>query len=186
MENKYVMFSIDDEKIKEISEALSNDSCKKILKLLSEKELSVSELSNELKIPINTVDYNVKKLLSVNLIEKANFFWSVKGKKMPTYRVSNKKIIIAPKKSNFKKAFFLSLFSTGIIAFLIKIYFELMQKKSFIASERLFVEKTAIESAPQVFSSYPKDNSLLFLFIGVWIGILVLFFIYKIIERREK
>jgi len=51
-------------------------------------------------MPINSVQYNVEKLLESGIIESTNSFWSVKGKKMPSYKVANKLIVISPKKSN--------------------------------------------------------------------------------------
>ena len=69
---------------------------KKILSLIAEKEATGSEIANELNLPLNTVGYNIDKLLKAGLIETSkNFFWSLKGKKMPTYKISNKKVIKA-------------------------------------------------------------------------------------------
>jgi len=90
---------MDDERLKSISEILGNPSCKKILNLLSERRASETDISRELGMPLNTVGYNIKKLLESGLIEKAEHFFSVKGKRMPVYKVSNKSIVISPRKS---------------------------------------------------------------------------------------
>jgi len=43
----------------------------------------------------------LKKLVKAGIIEKKKeFFWSKKGKKIEMYKVANKLIVIAPKKSN--------------------------------------------------------------------------------------
>ena len=47
-------------------------------------------------MPMNSVQYNISKLLEAGLIEEAKSWWSVKGKKMPTYKVANKLIVISP------------------------------------------------------------------------------------------
>lgn len=96
---------MDDEKAKKIAEILGNKSCKKILDFLSEtKKASEKEISNSINSPINTVEYNLKKLLEAGLIEKSKeHFWSKKGKKIPVYELSNKSIIISPKNSNISK-----------------------------------------------------------------------------------
>lgn len=101
MEKKYLLVSLEDEKMSYISEALSNKTSKKILNfLLDKKEASQKDISDSLKLPMNTVDYNVKKLLKSGLIEKAkNFFWSKKGKKIINYKISNTSIIISPNSS---------------------------------------------------------------------------------------
>ncbi|MEK6885437.1 MAG: winged helix-turn-helix domain-containing protein [Nanoarchaeota archaeon] len=100
MVEKYIELNLNDEKSGKIAEILSNKTAKKILGLLAEKELSQGDIAKELKIQLNTIDYNIKKLVDSGLIEKtSNFFWSVKGKKIPTYKLANKRIIISTKNS---------------------------------------------------------------------------------------
>lgn len=113
------MVNLGDEKAKQISEVIGSKSCQRILNLLADGDLTVSEIASKLKMPINTVDYNVKKLVKSGLVEKAAHWWSVKGKKMPTYKVSNKKIIISPRKS-VAKVFAWTLGLTGLTALTIK------------------------------------------------------------------
>jgi DNA-binding transcriptional ArsR family regulator len=99
---KYLLISLEDEKIKALSEVLGNSTCKKIIDLLSEQELSETDISKKLKIPMNTAEYNLKKLIKSGLVEqKKEFFWSVKGKKIIQYRLSNKDILISSKKSKY-------------------------------------------------------------------------------------
>jgi len=101
MTEKYLLFSLDDEKSKKLGEVISNPTCKKIVNLLSEKDLSEADISRELSMPINTVEYNLKKLLEAGVVEKKKeFFWSRKGKKIDIYQVANKLIVISPKKSS--------------------------------------------------------------------------------------
>ena len=101
MLEKYLLFSLDEEKAKKLGEVISSQTCKRIVNLLAEKDASESDIAKELKLPLNTVDYNIKKLLESSIIEKSkNFFWSTKGKKIEIYKVANKLIVISPKKSN--------------------------------------------------------------------------------------
>jgi len=104
-EENFILVSLDDAKSKEISEVLGSETCKKIINYLIEnKEASQKDLSDELKIPMNTLDYNIKKLLSSGFIQKRkNFFWSSKGKKITMYEVSNKSIVISHKKPSKDK-----------------------------------------------------------------------------------
>lgn len=99
MNNKFILIGLNDERSKKIAEVLGNKTCKKIINYLSEtKEASEKDISDALKIPINTVEYNLKKLLNSGLVEKTkNFFWSKKGKKIPMYKLAKKHIIISPK-----------------------------------------------------------------------------------------
>lgn len=100
MTEKFLMFSLDDEKSKKLGEVISNSTCKKIIDVLSEKKLSENDIAKELRIPVNTVEYNLKKLVESGIVETAkDYFWSVKGKKIPVYQIANKLIVISPKKT---------------------------------------------------------------------------------------
>jgi uncharacterized secreted protein with C-terminal beta-propeller domain len=94
------MMNLDDEKSKKIAEILKSETCKKILDYLAEnKEKSEEDISKELNVPLNTVEYNLKKLVDSGLVEKSkNFFWSKKGKKINLYKPANRHIVISPKK----------------------------------------------------------------------------------------
>jgi len=117
MANKYLLFDLNDEKSKKLGEVISNSTCKKIINLLAEKEQSASEIASELKIPLNTTTYNISNLIESGLIEQSKSFWSVKGKKMPSYKVVNKAIVISPKKGNIysKIKGVLPVIATGLI-----------------------------------------------------------------------
>jgi DNA-binding transcriptional ArsR family regulator len=100
MVDKFIMVDMNDERTSKIAEVLGNKTSKSILSLISEseKELSASDISSKLKIPLNTTDYNLKKLINTGLIEETkSFFWSIKGKKIKTFKAANKKIIISTK-----------------------------------------------------------------------------------------
>lgn len=97
MNSNYLMLDLNDPRSNAIAEILSNKTAKRIVGLLVEKELSQTELSQQLKLPASTVDYNMKKLVASGLVEQTRALWSSKGKKVPVYRVSEKKIVISPK-----------------------------------------------------------------------------------------
>ncbi len=128
MTEKYLLFSLDDEKSKKLGEIISNPSCKKIVNFLAEKEASASEVASELGMPLNTVEYNIDKLVSAGIIERiSGFFWSTKGKKIERYKVANKLIVISPKKGNvYSKlkgivpAVLISALATGVISWYYK------------------------------------------------------------------
>lgn len=104
MAKKYLMLEMDDEKLKAVAEVLGNKTCHDIMDLLAEeRELSASDLAQKLKCSASTIDYNIKKLIDAQLIRRTNnFFWSQKGKKIVLYELSNKSILIAPKKSKVR------------------------------------------------------------------------------------
>src|SRR3989338_11196653 len=99
MSDKFIMMGLDDERSKKMAEVMGIPTCKKILDYLADtNEASQKDISGALNIPMTTLDYNIKKLLDVGLIEKTkNFFWSAKGKKIPMYKLARKHIVISPK-----------------------------------------------------------------------------------------
>lgn len=186
MDDKLIMVNLGDEKAKEISEVIGSKSCNKVLNLLAEGDLTVSDVASKLKMPINTVDYNVKKLVKAGLIEKASHFWSVKGKKMPTYRVSNRKIIISPRKS-VARVFAWTIGLTGLMALTIREFFggavqfagSGMRVSELVAEDAAFVElknkavigvsetlSTTSESAPVILDGASKSGAGLLSFVS--------------------
>lgn len=98
MVEKFIELNLEDERAGKVAEVLGNKTAKKILGLIAENEMSENDISLKLKIPLNTIDYNIKKLLESGLVEESkSFFWSIKGKKIKTFRAANKKIIISTK-----------------------------------------------------------------------------------------
>jgi len=152
MTEKYLMIDIDDARADLISEILGNKTCKRILEALAEKEMSESDISREMKIPGNTVNYNVKKLVSAGLIEKKDFFWSVKGKKINVYRVSNRKIVISPKRRI--TGLIAGVIIAGLLALGIKIYSDNKYSNILDAREKLMAAGSSPEAA-----SYSYDAS---------------------------
>jgi len=98
-DDKFILMGLDDSRSKDIAEVLGNKTCKKIIDYLAEtKEASEKDISDALTIPINTVEYNLNKLIKTGLVEKTkNFFWSRKGKKIDMYKLAKKHIVISPK-----------------------------------------------------------------------------------------
>ncbi len=149
MAEKYLNIDLNDERTGKIAEVLANKTAKRILLQLADKEMSVSEIAQELKIPLNTADYNIKNLINTGLIERSkNFFWSIKGKKILTYRVSNKKIVISPKISF--RGLIPAILISGLLALGIKIYSdysgtEIRQKASVPAEAALSAAQTGYD-----------------------------------------
>jgi DNA-binding transcriptional ArsR family regulator len=190
MDEKHILVSLGDERVKEISEVIGSKSCNKILDLLAEEELSVSEISRRLNLPMNTVDYNVKKLLKSGLIDSSSSWWSVKGKRMPSYKISNRKIIISPKKSIAGK-FLWVLGITGLAALSIR---EFVPKESAVehVARDVFalspnIESIALDSGFVPASSYWASlNPWSWFLIGAWFAVFLFFAFALYSERRRR
>ena len=112
----FLLLSMEDDKIKKVSNVISNDSCRKILDYLSSKEATESELAEKLQIPISTVHYNLQQLMETGLISAEEFHYSKKGKEVSHYKIANKYIIIAPKKTFGIKEKLKSILPVALIA----------------------------------------------------------------------
>ena len=97
MSEKFILVSLEDEKAKEIANIVSNDTCRKLLGYLGDKDASETDISKALSMPLSTVHYNMQNLLKHGLVEIKDFVWSDKGNKINVYKVAKKFIVIAPK-----------------------------------------------------------------------------------------
>jgi len=178
MAEKYLLFSLEDEKSKRLGEVISNPTCKKIANLLAEKELSEGDISKELGLPLNTIDYNIKKLLEAEIVEKAKaHFWSVKGKKIPIYKIANKLIVISPKKSNIHsklKGIVPVALVSGVISCLIAWYYKTQALVSYAAQKTLETYETSAPAASTAseFIQTAMHNEWVFFILGSLVAII--------------
>ena len=140
-DEKFMLLSLEDPKIKSLSDVLGNKTCKKIIDYLAEnEEASEKDLADSLNVPINTVDYNIKKLVESGLVQKRkNFFWSKKGKKIVMYELSNKSIVISTRKSFSHKMksllpSFLLVASGSVLVYAYEKYMQAKRGLSVVAS----------------------------------------------------
>jgi DNA-binding transcriptional ArsR family regulator len=93
----FLLVSLKEEKAKKLAQVISNESCRKILDFLSNKESTETELAKKIGIPISTVHYNLRHLEDAGLVIAEEFHYSKKGREVKHYKLANKYIIIAPK-----------------------------------------------------------------------------------------
>ena len=196
MDDKHILVSLGDEKVKHIGEVIGNKSCNRILDFLAEEDGTVSDISRKLKMPLNTVDYNVKKLVESGLIEKASHWWSVKGKKMPIYRVSNRKIIISPKKS-ISRVFAWAIGLTGLASLTIRSFMDKSGPR--LVNTAIVMEEAVFDAAPKAMamndvavgvvssqSFWAGVSSWEWFLFGAWFAILIFFVTTLINDKRHK
>jgi predicted transcriptional regulator len=137
MAEKYIMVDLNDPRSSKIAEAMSNKTCKKILEIISENEMSETEIAAKLSLPLNTVDYNIKNLVEAGLIEPVkNVLWSVKGRRVLKYKVSNKKIVISPK--TMFKGVVPAILGVAVVSYIVK----MITTNNFISTQSKSVELT--------------------------------------------
>jgi len=201
-----MLFDLNDEKSGLVAEILGNKTCKKMLSVLADKELSENDMARELKMPINTLEYNLKKLLKAGLVEEAKgFFWSVKGKKIKTYKLANKKIVISTKSSFKSLALISSALVGGILfgslklarnAFTRALIFYKTPSNLYTNIESDLVMKagnlnesfiqTTAEAGRNMGSNSLVNGIILWILIGLITGAITFFIYNKIRERRFK
>ncbi|MBM3247625.1 helix-turn-helix transcriptional regulator [Candidatus Pacearchaeota archaeon] len=189
MTEKVLNIDLNDSNSAIIAEIIGNKTCKRILGLIAEQDnnLSETDIARKLVIPANTVNYNIKKLIKAGLIEETkNWFWSVKGKKIKTYKLANKKIVISTKKS-FKTLLLTSIF-TGLIGMAVKLYSNFKELAS-VEVDNMVLQKgqeLAYNSAPAIAESSSRllQTTSIFQNVGLWfifglLAGLVLYLSYK-------
>ena len=183
MTHSSISIDIDDPRTGQVAEALANKTCVKILGLLAEKDLTAGDIASNLNIPLNTTGYNIEKLIASGLVEKSSdFFWSVKGKKTPVYKVANRKIVISPKR--LIRGVVPAVLISGIGAVLLR-QFTLPSASKNIGVTQRFAESALDASAsiasavPEVASAVSNTSALSgvwsWFFIGALFSLIILF-----------
>jgi DNA-binding transcriptional ArsR family regulator len=198
-DEKFILVSMEDSRSKKIADALGNKTCRKLVDYLAEKnEASAKDISDELKIPLNTLDYNLKLLLDSEIIEKKkNFFWSKKGKKIAMYGLSNKSIIISPKSTKISSKLKSLIPPTMLVAvstFAIWAYNKISSASQYTVSRGAEMLKTVSDNSAGIVStaapSTPIYNpSILFNNVHNWIwflaGSVLALIIFSILNWRK-
>jgi DNA-binding transcriptional ArsR family regulator len=190
MADKYIMVSLDDKKAEELANIISNKTSRKILDHLSEQNASETDLVKKLKLPASTVNYNIKALLNSNLIEIHDFLWSGKGNKINIYKISNKTIVISPKKQGLDtlKQFLPVILISGFTSLVVYIYTKTYQAISTmpVQEKALYAADASLAAGRENFiqqSTYLLNPGSWF-FIGAVFALLIFFLIKT--WRSEK
>src|SRR3990167_2805351 len=94
----FLLVSLEESQSKQLAEVLSNDTSRKIIDYLSEREdATETDLSKTLNIPLPTVHYNLQKLKEAQLVAVEEFHYRKKGREIDHYKLANKYVIITPK-----------------------------------------------------------------------------------------
>ncbi len=209
---KFILVSLQEEKAKKLAQVISNETCRKILDFLAEKEATESELAEKLDIPISTVHYNLDHLIKSGLVTVEHFHYSEKGKEVNHYKLANEYIIIAPKSTHGLKERLRSILPVSIIALagagFIEIYNRFLSKGAALKSASFsaandaarsygygagsgMLEKAAAEEAAPMMAKAPEivqsePNLALWFLAGSIFVIIVLVIVEMIKIRRER
>jgi DNA-binding transcriptional ArsR family regulator len=117
MADNVILLEPGDERAQKIAKAMSSQTASDILQLLAEAPKSLTGITERLAIPLTTAKYHTENLLDAGLILVADTKYSVKGREIKIYSLTNQLLIVAPRQSNVRSLLlkYASLF--GIVAF---------------------------------------------------------------------
>lgn len=91
------IISTEDEKIKLIGEIFSNDSSRKILKLISDgTEMTANEIAQENKMSLTLATHHLKRMQAAGMVKITRTGKSVKGQDMKYYLATKQSFLIIP------------------------------------------------------------------------------------------
>jgi DNA-binding transcriptional ArsR family regulator len=105
-----MIIPLSDDRLRKVARALSNETAVTVLQTLVEQSMSATELSETLKLPLTTIEYNIGALLEAELIKVDRIKFSRKRRDIKYYAPVKRALIFAPEKTE-----------RGVIAFLKKV-----------------------------------------------------------------
>jgi DNA-binding transcriptional ArsR family regulator len=116
MANNVVFMEPGDERAQKIAKAMGSQTANDILQILGEGPRSLTDITERLNIPMNTAKYHIENLLDAGLIAVEQTKYSIKGREVKIYTLTNQLLVVAPRQSNVRSLLlkYASLF--GIVA----------------------------------------------------------------------
>ena len=94
----YIIIPSEEDKSKQVIQAISTETSRKILDfMINKQEASSSQLSERLNIQTPIIESNLRQLNKAGVIEGKDFVQGEKGKEVLIYRLAKKIIIISPR-----------------------------------------------------------------------------------------
>jgi DNA-binding transcriptional ArsR family regulator len=117
MTDSVLMLEPGDQRAQKIAKAMASHTANDILNFLGEGQKSQTEITEHLAIPFTTVQYHIENLLDAGLIAVAATRYSVKGREIKYYALTDQLLIVAPRQANVRSLLlkYASLF--GIVIF---------------------------------------------------------------------
>jgi len=191
----FILLSLEDKEAKKVANVIGNDSCKKIIDYLAEKEGTETEIAKALSLPMSTVHYNLQQLVESGLVEAEEYHYSQKGKEMLHYKLANKYIIITPKKITGLKEKLRGILPTFIMAGGAAFFLYLLQRyaaQSLGQPEPGRMMKTAVadtaqESFAMAATAPAQSTSWLPVDIALWflVGVIFALVIIYVVRLRK-
>ena len=117
MADTVVVLEPGEERAQKIAKAMASQTAGDILRFIGDGQKTSTEISEALSLPMNTAKYHIENLLDAGLISVASTKYSVKGREVKVYTLTNQLLIVAPRQATARSLLlkYASLF--GIVAF---------------------------------------------------------------------
>ena len=102
MTENVVVLEPGDERAQKIAKAMASQTANDILTLLASGSKSLTDITEQLNIPLTTAKYHTENLLDAGLITVAQTKYSVKGREVKMYALTDQLLIVAPKQTNVR------------------------------------------------------------------------------------
>ena len=102
MADNVVVLEPGDIRAQKIAKAMGSPTAGDILQLLAEKPQSLSDITERLALPMNTAKYHIENLVDAGVIAVADTRYSVKGRTVKIYSLTDQLLIVAPRKSDIR------------------------------------------------------------------------------------
>jgi DNA-binding transcriptional ArsR family regulator len=100
MADNVVFLEPGDERAQKIAKAMGSQTASDILQILGEGPRSLTDITERLNIPMNTAKYHIENLLDAGLITVEQTRYSIKGREVKIYTLTNQLLVVAPRQSN--------------------------------------------------------------------------------------
>ena len=102
MTEDVVVLEPGDEQAQKIAKAMSSQTAGDILSLLAVGTKSLTDITEQLAIPLTTAKYHTENLLDAGLIKIAETRYSIKGREVKMYALTDRLLIVAPRRTNVR------------------------------------------------------------------------------------
>jgi DNA-binding transcriptional ArsR family regulator len=116
MTDGIVVLEPGEERAQKIAKAMGSQTASDILRLLSAGPKSLTDITDTLAVPMNTAKYHVENLLDAGLILVTDTKYSVKGREVKLYAITNQLLIVAPRQADLRSLLLKYAALFGIVA----------------------------------------------------------------------
>lgn len=168
MADNVVILEPGDERAQKISKAMGSQTASDILQILAENQKSLTEITERLSIPLTTAKYHIENLLEAGLISVAETRYSVKGREIKIYSLTNQLLIVAPRTSNvrslllkYASLFCIVILGTLAVSVLSPLFLQdIISGGSVNSAQRFATEECSIPAAKGVADTFCVNTTL--------------------------